>query len=201
MLFRNYSSKVRKRLGWYFLRGAQSLRIAFYRLCSNNDLQGVRPRLSQPVLCLGQGTITLASNVCIGVFPSPYFLTGVCHLEARGAHAKIVLGESTFINNDFTAIAEATSISVGKRCLIGPRVTIFDSDFHGLAVSERMVPAATIQKPVIIGNDVFIGAGSTILKGVSIGDGSVIAAGSMVSHDIPPGVIAAGNPARIVRSF
>lgn len=55
--------------------------------------------------------------------------------------------------------------------------------------------------PVIIGDDVFIGARAIILKGVTIGDGAVIGAGSVVTKSIPPRVIAAGNPARIIKEI
>lgn len=54
--------------------------------------------------------------------------------------------------------------------------------------------------PIVIGNDVFIGARSIILKGVTIGDAAIIGAGSVVTKDVPAGAIAAGNPAKIVRT-
>jgi maltose O-acetyltransferase len=54
---------------------------------------------------------------------------------------------------------------------------------------------------VLIGRNVFIGARSTVLKGVEIGDNSVVGAGSVVSSDVPPNVIAAGNPCVVIRTL
>jgi maltose O-acetyltransferase len=58
-----------------------------------------------------------------------------------------------------------------------------------------------LARPIRIGNGVWIGGGAIILPGVTIGDGSVIGAGSVVPRDVPPGKVAAGNPARITRSL
>ena len=57
----------------------------------------------------------------------------------------------------------------------------------------------SVEKPVIIGNDVWIGDRVTILPGVRIGDGCIVGAGAVVTHDIPAFAIAAGNPAKVVR--
>ncbi|WP_279391835.1 acyltransferase [Shimia aestuarii] len=170
-------------------------------MASTNRLHGRGLRIFQPVHAIGQGKIKIGSNVVIGVLQSPGYLSDSCHIEARTEIAEIIIGDDTFVNNAFTAIAETTKIEIGCRCLIGPRVTVFDSDFHGLQVADRMNANATIQKPVKIGDDVFIGAGAFILKGVSIGSGTVIGAGAVVVSDIPEAVIAAGNPARILRAL
>jgi len=154
-----------------------------------------------PIHALGMGRITIGSDVTIGVFPSPGYLSDSCHIEARDAVSEILIGDGTVVNNAFTAIAGITKIEIGRRCLIGPRVTIFDSDFHALRAADRMTSKATVQKPVKIGDDVFIGAGVFILKGVTIGSGAVIGAGSVVVSDIPEDVIAAGNPARVLRAL
>lgn len=58
-----------------------------------------------------------------------------------------------------------------------------------------------IARPIVIGNDVWIGAGSTILAGVTIGDHTVIGAGSVVKHDIPANVVAVGVPCRVMRQI
>jgi acetyltransferase-like isoleucine patch superfamily enzyme len=115
--------------------------------------------------------------------------------------ASIEFFDDITVNNGFTAIAESCRIQIGNRVLVGFNVTILDSDFHGLVAADRNNPAAIKRGDVIIGDDVFIGSGVTVLKGVSIGRGSVIAAGSVVAKDIDAGVIAAGNPARVVRTL
>ncbi|MCJ9729719.1 acyltransferase [Bradyrhizobium sp. PRIMUS42] len=81
---------------------------------------------------------------------------------------------------------------------------IFDTDFHNHESSGRRYSPPKwelISKPVRIGDDVFIGARSTIMKGVTIGDGSIIAAGSIVVSDVPSNCIAAGVPAKVLQSL
>ena len=113
----------------------------------------------------------------------------------------ISIGDGTWINNNFVAIAEHSYINIGRDCLIGANVEIFDSDFHGLNLKDRRRSAFEWAKPVSIGNGVFVGSGVKILKGVSIGDGSVIAHSSVVTSDVPANVVAGGNPARVLRSL
>jgi len=100
------------------------------------------------------------------------------------------------------ALIAAERITIGDRVNIGANTTVLDTDFHPLDPETRPLhPQDAATKPVFIENDVFIGMSCLILKGVTIGQGSVIGAGSVVTRDIPPGVIAAGNPARVVREL
>jgi acetyltransferase-like isoleucine patch superfamily enzyme len=100
------------------------------------------------------------------------------------------------------AICAAERIVIGDRVTVGANSTIVDTDFHPLDVqSRRLDGAAGRSDPVVIEDDVFIGMNCLVLKGVSIGQGSVIGAGSVVTRDVPPGVIVAGNPAQLVREF
>ena len=96
------------------------------------------------------------------------------------------------------------SITIGNNVKIGGGVCIYDTDFHSLdpvirRSSEDLKNRA--EKPVVIGNDVFIGAKSIILKGVTIGDNSVIGAGSVVTKSVPANQIWAGNPAKFIRNI
>jgi acetyltransferase-like isoleucine patch superfamily enzyme len=76
---------------------------------------------------------------------------------------------------------------------------IMDGDFHALEVSDRpRHQTSGTSKPVIIGRNVWIGAGSMVLKGVQIGDHSVVGAGAVVSTNVPPRAVAFGNPARVI---
>lgn len=92
-------------------------------------------------------------------------------------------------------------ISIGDYVMMAPRITILTENHE---TSDSDTPMALQgqhpSKPVIIGNDIWIGTKSIILPGVKIGDHSIIGAGSVVTKDIPPWSIAAGNPARVVKS-
>jgi acetyltransferase-like isoleucine patch superfamily enzyme len=182
-----------------FFKTVQRFRIWQYRLLSNAVLDGVKPHLKQPLQAIGSGVIEFEKGVSIGFFPSPFFFSSYAYLDVRNKTSKIVIGENTSINNGFVAIAEHTSIKIGARVLIGTNVEIFDSDFHGINLSDRNTSKPEWARSVEVGDDVFIGSNVRICKGVTIGAGSVIANGSIVTHDVPVGVIAAGNPAVIVR--
>ena len=182
------------------IRSIQGLRVLLYRLLSTAHTTG-RAEFIQPALVLGSGRVVFGSNVKLGFFPSAHFLSGYCHVEARGRESLISIGDDTHINNNFVAIADHKSIEIGKRCFIGTSVEVYDSDFHGIGVSERRESRPERAESVSFGDDVFIGSSVTVLKGVRIGSGSVIAAGSVVVGDIPSNVIAGGNPARVVREL
>jgi acetyltransferase-like isoleucine patch superfamily enzyme len=100
------------------------------------------------------------------------------------------------------SICVAERVTIGDSVAVGANTTIVDTDFHPLDPQARHLagaPAATA--PVVIEDDVFIGMGCLILKGVTVGRGSVIGAGSVVTKSVPAGVIAAGNPARVIREL
>lgn len=95
-----------------------------------------------------------------------------------------------------------SEVTIGDYVSIGANTMILDSDFHSLDWKDRRDGTDVFKKknrPIHIGNDVFIGAKSIILKGVTIGDKAIIGAGSVVSHDIPKGEIWAGNPAQFIK--
>ena len=122
--------------------------------------------------------------------------------------AKIKIGDDVGMSGLIIACAE--SISIGNRVMIGANVTISDTDSHAINYQYRhpkyfgidnnfIEPVKT--KKIIIEDDVFIGMHSLILKGAFISKGSVIGAGSIVTGYIPPNVIAAGQPARVVKKI
>ncbi|MBE2182157.1 MAG: acyltransferase [Anaerolineae bacterium] len=128
---------------------------------------------------------------------------GVNHrsiLATWSANARIMLGDDVGMTG--TVLVAQTTIQVGNRVFIGANSNIVDTDFHPLAAEKRsQSPSDGDSRPILIGDDVFIGMNTLILKGSTIGAGSIIGAGSVVSGDIPAGVIAAGNPARALRSL
>ena len=190
-----------KRLAAALLRSfVQAPRILLFQLLSNGCAVG-KPRCYQPLHLVGAGLVKFDNNVSIGVFPSPHFFASYAYIEARQPGSRISIGENTWINNNFCAIAEHTSITIGRDCLIGCNVEILDSDFHGIKVADRGRSLSEWASPVCIGDDVFIGSNAKIMKGVTIGNGSVVANGALVVTDVPPNVIAVGVPAKVIRTL
>ncbi|MBF6598630.1 MAG: acyltransferase [Fermentimonas sp.] len=117
-------------------------------------------------------------------------------------NAKLIIGDNVGISS--TTLFSAISIKIGNNVKIGGGVCIYDTDFHSLNPEIRKLKefdsTNTMRKPVIIGNNVFIGAHTTILKGVSVGNNSIIGACSVVTRSIPENEIWAGNPAHYIRS-
>lgn len=83
--------------------------------------------------------------------------------------------------------------------MFGPRVGIYTIN-HAFDPAER-IQNIVVSKPIYIGDRVWVAADVKILQGVTIGEDSIIGAGSVVTHDIPAGVIAAGNPCRVLRKI
>jgi acetyltransferase-like isoleucine patch superfamily enzyme len=176
----------------------QRTRIAWYRrLWSCADVVGA-PQLSAPLLLAGHGTIRFGRDVTFGWKLSPGFHAGYSYVEARYAGARIAVGDGCHFNNGVTVVAEGPGIEIGRRCLVGPGVHVYDSDFHPLEAAERRAGGDPARAAVKIGDDVFLGTGCIVLKGATIGQGAVVGAGSIVSGDVPPDAIVAGNPATVV---
>jgi acetyltransferase-like isoleucine patch superfamily enzyme len=96
-------------------------------------------------------------------------------------------------------ISSRSRVSIGNHVMLGGNVRIFDHDFHSMASDVRRTKSDCDQcetKPIIIGDDVFIGAESIILKGVTLGSRVIVGAGSIVTKSFPDDAIIAGNPAR-----
>ena len=155
--------------------------------------------LSVPVKASGPGSISIANDTMFGYRPSPMLGNGQIIIQAQTPNANISIGEGTRCNNN-TSILAVERISIGKRCLIGELVNISDCDSHGIDPEERTTSVGNVAG-VTIGDDVWLGRRVLVLKGVTIGSGSIIAAGSVVTKSIPERVIAAGVPAKVIRSI
>jgi len=105
----------------------------------------------------------------------------------------LLIGDYNFING--AIISATTKVTIGNNCKFGPFSMIIDSDFHNVKDHNKEGERGEI----IIEDDVWIGAKSTILKGVTIGKGAVVAIGSVVTKDVPPNAIVAGVPAKVIK--
>ena len=113
--------------------------------------------------------------------------------------ARIRIGNNVGISG--STLSANLSITIGNDVLIGSGALISDCDAHPLGYEARLRDGSPNMAAVVIEDGAFIGARCIILKGVRIGRGSVIGAGSVVSRDVPAGVIAAGNPAKVVKEL
>jgi maltose O-acetyltransferase len=154
-------------------------------------------RLRVPLLCDGEGEVVLGPRITVGYDMSPMLGEGMVRLQARHPGSVITVGAGTTFSNNVQVLAER-GVAIGARVLVGDAVLIVDSDFHDLSAAGRH-EAPPLAAPVVIEDNVFLGSRVVILKGVTIGKDSVIGAGSVVVRSIPPGVIAAGNPAKVLR--
>lgn len=111
---------------------------------------------------------------------------------------RVSLGENFFANYNLVILA-GNEVTFGDNVMIGPNCGIYGAG-HAFDV-ERRAEGLEYARPIRIGNDVWIGGHVSIVSGVTIGDGCVIAAGSVVVSDIPPGVLAGGNPCRVIRKI
>lgn len=114
--------------------------------------------------------------------------------------ACVIVGENFAMTGG--TLCAAQSIIIGNNVTVGANSTIIDTDFHPLDAAARALESSGgASAPVVIEDDVFIGMNCLVMKGVSIGAGSIIGAGSVVTRDIPPHVIAAGNPAKVIHEY
>lgn len=145
----------------------------------------------------GRGQIMIGDRVRLSGKPS-FGFSNRLHTGPE-----IHIGDDTFIGHDCRFIV-AGSITIGRNCLLAGGVTVRDCDGHSTDPQRRRrqepAPPEGL-KPVVIGNDVWIGAGAFILKGVTIGDRSIVGAGAVVTRDVPPDAVVAGNPARVVKQL
>lgn len=124
---------------------------------------------------------------------------------------RYVIGDYTYGKPRVMSWGEGTALTIGKYCSIGTNVIIFLGSEHRIdwvstypfpffwAGAKSISGHPSTKGDVVIGNDVWIGFGATILSGVTIGDGAAIGACSVVTRDVPPYAIAAGNPVQVIR--
>jgi acetyltransferase-like isoleucine patch superfamily enzyme len=179
------------------LAGSQTIFGASFIFDNRGDSGSIRLRIGEQ--CVINGTIVLERGI-----------------------GQVSIGDRTYISQG-THIICASDIQIGSDVLLAWGITILDHDAHSVRWTDRandveqcrlglleggypevarrknwdVVPMA----PVVIGDKVWVGFNSIILKGVCIGEGAVVAAGSVVTKDVPPYCIFAGNPAKIVREL
>lgn len=181
----------------------RTCRIIKYSLLSDSKIK-IKGKVKQlqPILYRGTGEVVYDNRVKIGYDPSPNFYDTIAYFECRKKIAVIKIGNDVVINNGVAIIADKDSISIGDNTLIGHNVSMFTSDFHVIDPVLRLKHSKAYEHgPINIGSNVWIGSEVMILKNVNIGDNCVIGAGAVVINDIPNNTIAAGNPAKVLKSI
>jgi acetyltransferase-like isoleucine patch superfamily enzyme len=172
---------------------------------ANRAIVGANCRIGQHAWCANGGArsnIRLGDYViCRGILRSEQFRPGT-----------IAIGDHAYIGDD-CILSCAYQIQIGSWVMLAHGVQVFDNDSHPLQADlrqqdywqvtqsadadRRPIPGA----PIRIGSRAWIGFNALILKGVQIGEGAVVAAGSIVTHDVAPYMVVAGNPARPIKQL
>lgn len=118
-------------------------------------------------------------------------------LQLTKPHPKVLIGDRSVIGRH-TLITAKNLICIGNDVLIGSYVQVIDHN-HGFAPGRTIREQRAVMGKVVIGNDVWIGAGAKILSNVTIGDGAVIGANAVVTRDVQANAIVAGVPAQVLR--
>jgi len=161
-----------------------------------NNFRIVRGKLQGIPLILGKPLIEIGDDVTIHSVIT--FAAGKVFDEPI-----IRIGNNSYIGSR-VSISVAKEVSIGDNCYIADNIIIRDNDGHPIDKKKRYEEQPVIEedvKPVKIGGHVWIGSGSIILKGVQIHEGAIVGSGSVVTRDVPPFSIVAGNPAKVVKTL
>lgn len=145
---------------------------------------------------IGTGRIEVGDDVRIGTRN-----TWIVGLKVS-TDPELIVGDRTSINYQ-TTISVATSVRIGSDVMIAGNVGIWDNISHPVSPARRLAhDSITLDeaRPIVIGDNAWIGTGALILR-ASVGANSIVAAGSVVTKDVPPDTLVAGNPARVIRSI
>ncbi|WP_028834556.1 MULTISPECIES: acyltransferase [unclassified Pseudoalteromonas] len=158
-------------------------------------------KINGKIFIRGRGKLIIANQVTINSSLQSNPVTGDSRtILVIHESAEVVIGNNTGISN--SVIYSRESIVIGDNVMIGSGCKLYDTDFHSLDLSVRLMKSDMgLKQPIVISNGAFIGANSIVLKGVTIGENSVIGAGSVVSKSIPKNQVWAGNPIRFIREI
>lgn len=173
-------------------------------LRSNVFLEGEVILLGTPVIDIHKGSkLYLGDGVMLNSRNRGYHLNiqAPIKLFADRPGAEIRIGAHTRMAG--SCIHAQRSVSIGKRCLISGNCQIIDANGHDLSFPnvERRLHTEGPAMPVVIEDDVWLGTNTVVLPGVKIGRGAVIGANSVVTANVPPMVVARGNPAVVILDY
>jgi acetyltransferase-like isoleucine patch superfamily enzyme len=177
------------------LRNSTVLRTRWRRIWAHAHLAaGIRHPLPASVVVLGRPEVYGTGNIVIG---SDVLLYPHVYLETQG-EGSITIGNNVVVSGG-THIVSRASVTIGQGTMIGESTSIRDAN-HTRTVGKSIRGSDDIATPIVIGKEVWIGRGVAVLKGVTIGDHATVGANAVVSRDVPSHTIAAGVPARTIKS-
>ena len=188
----NVSDRLRVKFYIYIIRFRTLLIRKYFRSCSSKaQLCGFRRLIGTKYISIGSSKIG-----------KDVILTAYDKASGYSFTPEIIIGDNCNIG-EFCHITAIQSIVIGNGVLTGRWVTITDNS-HGQTTYEDLQLPPLKRKPfskgkVTIEDNVWIGDKATILPGITIGYGAIIGAGSVVTKDVPPFAIVAGNPAKIIK--
>jgi len=172
------------------ITGLIQIIITKYKIIKNNIYAGKNIAIKSHVeFYLREGSYIEMGDGCI--------IQDYAFFQLSGDSSRIILGKDVSVGR-FCMITGKKLISIGDFTRIGSFVQIIDVN-HGMKKEKLIMNQDSVVGEVIIGKDVWIGAGAKILMDVHIGDGAVIGANAVVTHDIPSYAIAVGVPAKIIK--
>lgn len=159
-------------------------------------MMGVGVMETRPGLLMGRGVrLVVYGKLRLGANVT---LSDGCALEI-GPHGELVLADGTFVGRG-TVIRSDESVTIGRRCMLAEHCSVRDQD-HIADPDLRKHETASVTSPIRLGENVWVGAGARILRGAVLGDGAVVAANTVIRSQFPGGVVVAGVPGRIVKTF
>jgi maltose O-acetyltransferase len=145
----------------------------------------------------GRPAVTNRGRMVIG--ERVQLVSTIATLELVTEHGgTLIIGERSLINFGGSVVATQL-VTIGARCQIGPYAMLLDNDYHRVEPERRLErpPSA----PIVLEDDVWLGARVIVMSGVTIGAGSSVGAGSVVTADVPPRSVVGGVPARLIRTL
>jgi acetyltransferase-like isoleucine patch superfamily enzyme len=162
---------------------------AWFRLRGVRFRAGRNLRIDGRLVIRGPGRVIFGDNVRVGMTVTPW---------TYASDSLISVGNDSFING--TSFGCYREIRVGERAILG-QAHIMDTDFHSVEIDRHRPDAPVRVAPVVLEDNVWIGAQVGILPGTRIGENSVVGFGAVCADVFPANVVIAGNPAKVIRTL
>ena len=165
-------------------------------LCRYVLIRSRFPKTRLPLVFLDRGTdIDIGPDATVSLGRHVRFMRD-CTIRFWG---NVEIGDDVFFNRACTLVCRE-AVSIGRGCRFGEMVSIHDESY-ALSRDEPIGSLGQLTAPIVIAENVWVGAKATILRGVRVGKNSVIGANAVVTKDIPENTVVVGNPARVIRQL